>query len=336
MPKQDIVIVTNEYDPHSDRVILALRELGYTAIRLNTEDIPIAITSTVQLSNKDWASTIRLERNERIIDINNTRSIWWRRPSQLSVPSNFNEQEQSFAQAETNHFLQGLWGILDCYWISYPAHIRQASWKLEQLKRAAKFGFRVPHTMITNDPEQAREFYDTCDGKVVYKVMSDPSKLNQVDIDETQNIKRIRSVLTTLVTEQEISMLESVRYVPCLFQELIPKKVELRVTIIGDDVFVAAIHSQDNPLTSIDWRNHEAQIPYEVASLPPDITTRCLELVKSYSLNFSAMDLILTPDDEYVFLENNPNGQFMFIQDKVPELKMTEALMACLIRGGNA
>jgi D-alanine-D-alanine ligase-like ATP-grasp enzyme len=58
-------------------------------------------------------------------------------------------------------------------------------------------------------------------------------------------------------------------------------------------------------------------------------------LVRSYHLNFSAIDLILTPDGRYVFLENNPNGQFMWVEKLVPELEMTAALASCLIRGAN-
>jgi hypothetical protein len=63
------------------------------------------------------------------------------------------------------------------------------------------------------------------------------------------------------------------------------------------------------------------------------VTESCLALVSGYGLNFSAMDIIVTPDDRYVFLENNPNGQFIFVEHKVPELGMTDALAACLIRG---
>ncbi len=63
---------------------------------------------------------------------------------------------------------------------------------------------------------------------------------------------------------------------------------------------------------------------------------QCLAFVKSYGLNYSAMDFIVTPDDQYIFLESNPNGQFAFIQMKVPELKMLEALAACLVRGANS
>jgi len=69
--------------------------------------------------------------------------------------------------------------------------------------------------------------------------------------------------------------------------------------------------------------------------LPGPVAERCLALVRSYGLNFSAIDLIVTPDDHYVFVENNPNGQFIFVEERVPELGMTDALAACLVRGAN-
>ena len=120
---------------------------------------------------------------------------------------------------------------------------------------------------------------------------------------------------------------------PCLFQEYVPKKLELRVTVIGDEIFAAEIHSQEHAETSVDWRNFDVDIPFRAVSLPPLVTERVLDFVKSYGLNFSAIDMIVTPDDRYVFIENNPNGQFIFVEDRVPELGMTDALAACLIRG---
>jgi glutathione synthase/RimK-type ligase-like ATP-grasp enzyme len=110
----------------------------------------------------------------------------------------------------------------------------------------------------------------------------------------------------------------------------------LRVTVIGDEVFAAEIDSQSDSRTVIDWRHYEADIAYRMAVLPNDVTERCIALVRHFGLNFSAIDLILTPDGRYVFLENNPNGQFIFIERKVPELKMTRALASCLIRAGNS
>ena len=126
---------------------------------------------------------------------------------------------------------------------------------------------------------------------------------------------------------------------PGLFHEYIEKDVELRVTVIGDDVFVAEIHSQDREATSVDWRdwdNGGLEIRYSKGALPDEVQDRCVRLVRSYGLNFSTMDIVRTPDGRHVFLENNPNGNFMWIEKLVPELRMTSALAACLARGSNS
>jgi glutathione synthase/RimK-type ligase-like ATP-grasp enzyme len=140
---------------------------------------------------------------------------------------------------------------------------------------------------------------------------------------------------TTLVTDDSLDMLDSVRAVPCLFQEHVPKKMDLRITVIGEKIFAAEIHSQQDEQTALDWRSFSVDIPYRAAELPGPVAEKCLALVRSYGLNFSAIDMIVTPDDRYVFVENNPNGQFIFVENKVPELAMTDELAACLVRGSN-
>lgn len=343
MTKSNIVIVTRMVDPHSDDMVLHLQEMGHEPIRLNTDDIPLNTTMSFRFSNNGstWKGNIAIQTDGRIIDMENIRSIWWRRPSEyFGLPPELSEQEQEFAKGEIDHVLKGLWSLLDCYWISYPEHIRQASWKLGQIQRAAQYGFEVPHTLLTSDPDEVRAFYNTCKGQMIFKVLTTPflGALKMADKHPDQPLPEFRETKTTMITEAELEMLDSVRLVPCLFQEYVPKRTEMRVTIIGDELFVAEIDSQASKSTSVDWRNWSNggfDIPYRKATLPVDIAERCMALVRSYQLNFSAMDLILTPDDRYVFIENNPNGQFMWIEKLVPELEMTAALASCLIRGAS-
>lgn len=347
MTKKDILIITSMVDPHADDMVLQLQSMGHTPIRLNTDDIPLNTSMSFGFSNAQthWQSHIALHTDQRgTIDINldNIRSIWWRRPGEyFGLPPELSEQEREFAKGEIDHVLRGLWSLQECYWVSYPEHIRQASWKMEQLQRAAHFGFVVPRTLITSDPDAARAFYHTCNGQMIFKVLADPflgaPKVAEKHPD--QPLPEARHTHTTLITEVELEMLDSIRLVPCQFQEYIPKKTELRVTIIGDELFIAEIDSQSNENTSVDWRNWNnggLEISYSKSTLPADLAEKCLKFVRSYQLNFSAMDFILTPDGRYVFIENNPNGQFMWIEKMVPEMRMTEALASCLIRGANS
>ena len=344
MTEKDIVIVSRVADPHTDRMMQQLQEMGHTPIRLNSDDIPLNTTMSFRLSESrsNWRGNIVIQADGRVLDIDAIRSVWWRRPGEyFGLPPELSEREREFARGEIEHIFRGMWPLVDCYWISDPEYIRQASWKMEQLRRAVQYGFEVPRTLITSDPDEVRAFYDTCNGKMIFKVLTDiflgAPKI--ADKHPDQPLPEARETKTTLITETELEMLESVRLVPCLFQEYIPKHTELRVTVIGDELFVAEIDSQARASTSVDWRNWNDggfEIPYRKTTLPADIAERCMQLVRSYHLNFSALDLILTPDGRYVFIENNPAGQFIWVEQMVPELRMTEALASCLIRGANS
>jgi len=339
--KDQIVIVTRMDDTHADDVIGRLGEMGYEPIRLNTDDIPANVTMTMSLGSDpgsaELGGTIEILTNGRVVAFDQVRSVWWRRPGPLGLPDDLSEQEREFAGEEIDHALRGLWASLECYWISHPENIRRAGWRAEQLRRAGRFGFDVPRTLITTDPEQVRRLHRELGGQVVFKVMSDPflGAPKMVEKYPDQPPPEPRLAYTTLITDSELAMLDAVSSVPCMFQEYIPKRVELRVTVIGDEVFAAEIHSQEREDTRVDWHG-SMEVPYHKADLPTELSERCLAFVHSYGLNFSAMDLILTPDDRYVFVENNPNGQFGFVEQLVPELEMTTALADCLIRAGNS
>lgn len=346
--KKQILIITCEYDPHADVLVNLLQSLGHQPIRLHTADIPSNIAIDMRLRQKE--QLYQLITPFYTVDLNNVRSIWWRRPAKPALPEHLSDDEQIFARLELSTTMQGVWDNLDCYWMSKPANIRQASHKTSQLKRATDLGFDIPRTIITTDPESVREFYDLCQGDVIYKVLSDPTLGFAGRADELMARCRVdqgpgkdpiidwsrvkaKITYTTKVEPDHLQMLETIRFAPCQFQEYVPKQYELRVTVIGDELFTAEIHSQQHVATQLDWRHYEASIPYCQGKLPPKIEEACMALTRGYGLNYGAIDLILTPDGRYVFLEINPNGQWLWVQQLVPELKMKEALAAQLIQG---
>jgi len=123
-------------------------------------------------------------------------------------------------------------------------------------------------------------------------------------------------VFTSPVTEEDLRQFGSeLKYAPTIFQNYVDKKLELRITIAGKQVFTCAIHSQDSPLTKDDWRHYDLErVKHEIYSLPKDVEQKLLQCMKVWGLQFGAIDMILTPDDEYVFLEINPSGQWGWIE----------------------
>jgi glutathione synthase/RimK-type ligase-like ATP-grasp enzyme len=326
--KSTILIITEEFDPHADTLIGSLRTLGHEPIRLHTADFPLKASFGLRLGpDTDVWQGHMCSVEGKSIDVETIRSVWWRRPAGYQLPEDLSEDEHLFVREELSQALRGLWNSLESYWISHPEDIRRASYKLEQLQRAQRLGFEIPRTLTTMNPQDVQDFYEACAGNIIYKTFAQT-------VFEGEHDEPGKAIYTTPIGHEQLALLETVKTTPCLFQEYIPKQVELRVTVVGNQVFTAAIHSQesDSEKMKVDWRHYEA-VPYRKAVLPDDVARRCLEYVHSYNLNYSAMDLILTPDGRYVFLENNPNGQWGFIQEAVPELNISAALTACLIEG---
>jgi glutathione synthase/RimK-type ligase-like ATP-grasp enzyme len=242
-------------------------------------------------------------------------------------------QEKAYADAEMEHVLFSLLYSLDGYWMSHPAALRGAMWKGEQLVRAARMGFSVPRSIVTNRRAGVEALRASARDGLIFKTLSSPGlAAEQVAPDE-----RVAAGLpTTRITEEHDEALDAVVELPCFFQDYVPKRHELRVTVIGDAVFAARIHSQDDPRTATDCRDMSAEILYEAEDLSPDVARLCLAFVQSYGLTYGALDLIVTPEGDHVFLENNPVGQFLFVEQLVPQLDMTGALAACLVKGATA
>ncbi len=51
------------------------------------------------------------------------------------------------------------------------------------------------------------------------------------------------------------------------------------------------------------------------ADLPDDIALKVRAFMRRMGLWFGCLDMIIQPDGTYVFLEINPNGQWLWIQE---------------------
>jgi glutathione synthase/RimK-type ligase-like ATP-grasp enzyme len=101
--------------------------------------------------------------------------------------------------------------------------------------------------------------------------------------------------------------------------------------VVGSQVFAAAIHSQISHRTRHDWRHYDFdRTPHEAHALPDRVSELCIELVRSLDLNFGAIDLVLTPGGDYVFLEINPSGQWLWIEE-LTDLPISEAIVDILV-----
>ena len=112
------------------------------------------------------------------------------------------------------------------------------------------------------------------------------------------------------------------------------KKLELRITMVGQKIFPAALYTADDPLAKDDWkRGRLLKMKHEIYKLPNEIEAKCQDLMQKLGLNYGAIDLIVTPDNQYVFLEVNPSGAWGWIEGRLG-FPISEAIADLLIREG--
>lgn len=317
---QIILIVSTKYDPHVDFIIPKLTERHIPFLRFNTEDFPLLAKLTVSFNESGRLRESLTVPNNPEVNGGNITSVWYRRPAPFEFPPEFTLAVRMFAEEEARDTVRGLWELLDCLWVNHPEHIRRANSKLRQLNIAHHIGLEIPKTIVTNDPDEARKFIGSCPGDVIVK----PLSRGLVD-DHDQPM----AFYTSVVDPEQAERIHCVQYTPSFFQEYVPKDVELRITVIGNQVFTAEIHSQQRDDTRYDWRLNALALEHKEHQLPVEIQAKCLALTRELGLQFGAIDMILAPDGRYVFLEINPNGQWAWIEE-LTGLPISEALIGLL------
>jgi glutathione synthase/RimK-type ligase-like ATP-grasp enzyme len=320
-----ILIVTNRTDYTADFLILELRKRNVDYVRFNTEDYPQTVKVCWELNSS--SSEGYFEFPKRKVYFREIKSVWYRRPVS-PVPSEIihDPVDREFAIAESKDALDGIWRILDCYWVSDPDNLRKAEFKLFQLKIATSLGFMIPTTIVTNIPHEATNFFENSQGRIIYK----PLRRGRIVRGEEVGLIYTNPVESSMVDE-----FKNIFYCPTLLQRNIGKDVEIRVTIIQNVVFAVEIHSQEFPDTKHDWRHGDTtRLIHKTHILPNEIEKKCIDLVKQLGLNFGAIDLILDTKGEYIFLEINPNGQWAWIQQLNPEINIRGTLADLLIAMG--
>ena len=179
-------------------------------------------------------------------------------------------------QAGDGRHLIGVTELLDCLWLPGSRwHEQRASRKPLQLQLAAELGFEIPPTLITNSRDDFLDFHRRHNGAIVSKTVTTGCYRS------TPARATARYVLTEVVANRDVSHADAVRYCPVTVQPYVDKRVELRVTVVGDRVFPVALDSQWLNHMRHDWRrgdHHHGR--YEIHDLPSSHAEMCVELVR--------------------------------------------------------
>lgn len=300
-----VLIITNELDEHADAVILELHKRGVPVFRFHPEDFPQACSISLEI--QDGRIEGEIVNEYRRVAFKDICAAWFRRPQSLftGIRNLTSTKLDDYVKAQSMATLTAVYEGLQTLWVGQPSRLRRADIKALQLAEASKAGLKTPRTLISNNPEQAAAF--------IGMLGATQCAVKPLVALGVSNEQGYRLPLTTTIPADYA--LDTVALAPNIFQPYISKLTELRCVVIGEKIFSARINSQANPDTIMDWRAGDCE--HEHFSLPEEVEASIHRLMNSFGINFASLDMILTPEGEFVFLELNPNGQWLWLEEEL-------------------
>ncbi len=300
-----VLILSSKEDVHAARVEQHLGGLDSEAVYWKFD--PFVHDCGLSFAVAAQRREFKFDIGGASIDMASFNSIWFRRPGAVKSKQFFDPWVARIIEVEAQHALQGMLYSLPCLWVNFPSRDVVACLKLFQLEVAKTVGLSIPETIVTNDPETARAFYEKLNGQVIYKLITEKSNFSLPHYEFPHGIP------TLPVRDVDLEHFEQVRHAPHLFQERIQKQADIRVTVIGKKVFAFHIESQSGK-GQLDWRT-DYGVPMKAWDLGDDLSEKCLNLLLKLGLNYGAIDFCLDKNGCHVFLEINPAGQYLWLED---------------------
>lgn len=300
-----ILILSTSVEQSTAQVIKWLNFFGEKWLRIN-KLLEHKVGYTIDPSS-EW-NIPKLEKDGQTYTLDEVHAVWYRRrekPQSLALSNDLDALTQH--KINTNIFTEeqalfnGLVHLLsDKKWLSHPSN--SSLNKLYQLQLASRLGLKVPATLVSSEKEDIYSFRKTYK-QVIVKNIRDLRPILDKDTYYIPYVKKLDDTFLETLPN---------RFFPSLFQKYIPKKFELRVFFIGGKIFSMAMFSQEDNQTAEDFRRYNNQrptrrVPYQ---LPLELEAKIRTFMDKIGLNTGSLDFIYSQQNEYIFLEVNPVGQF--------------------------
>lgn len=307
-----LIIAHSDYRDDIREVTAALGARGARVIRLDTDALPTA--TRLSLGYGGQRSAVRLAGGEEI-DPESVSAVWLRGFREGAALPEMDPEHRRVCVEAAETSLTGLLAKVGGFQLDPQERVRRAENKPLQLGLAEALGLSLPATLISNDPDEVRAFVRSCRGGAITKMVVPQF------VREGEEEGEFELVYTNPVTPEALEDLDGLHLCPMIFQERVPKALEVRVTVVGRRVFSAAVDSQIAEGARDDWRRDQRPLAgtWRPHDLPGEVEEKLLRLLDSLGLEFGGIDLILTPEGRYVFLEVNPLGSFSWLEHNLWE-----------------
>lgn len=287
-----ILIITSEQDHSTHIVIDWLNHFNLPWIRVNEKDV-------IELSFVE--NDIKFQSDSFSFLLSEIKVIWYRRgflnfkffTSKLVEVDEFRKIELKKLKEYIYYKLSQLPNINRFE----NANVN----KLIVTETARNVGLLTPQEFLVSNKDTLKKIVSNTDNQHATKSISGFGTIPS----DVVNYKILTKKINTLDNTPQ-------NFFPSLVQQYIEKRYELRIFYMHGKFWTMAIFSQSDDTTSVDFRNYNQikpnrNIPF---SVPHDIKQKIIKLMEKLDLNCGSIDMIVTPQLDFIFLEVNPVGQF--------------------------
>lgn len=293
MNKIEHLIISNKLDYSTDLICYNLSEKNLSYLRINRDQFT---EFEIKVDIDKLIMDVKLKNQCFQISNETLKSIYFRAPVFYRTMNRKYTLEEQVYRSQWGSFIRNLTIFDKPRWINNPVDTYRAESKLYQLKIAKECNLDIPKTIVSNfiseDIERNRK----------YIIKSIDTAYFITDDEEM-------FTYSSLLDGNEL-MDSNLNLAPIFIQEYIFPKIDIRVTVVGKDIYAVKILDKNKEGIKYDWRKSKKDLLiYETFKLPNSIEEKILKMMKIFNLNFAGIDLILS-DTTYYFIEINPTGEW--------------------------
>ncbi len=321
MSQHEAVLIRSFFaDIHAFAVAWGLKTMGCPAEIWVVSDFPARQRLSISLDNRNPVRH-RIRNGSQTLVLDRFTTVWNRRVGYLSYPDALHEADRDFVEKECRTCLDSTFETLcpEAFWVNSPRAFRNDALKPRQLAVAVGCGLTIPPTLVSNDPEAIAAFYEQHDGRIIYKSFHARSWRGEDGAGSWQ-----RMGFTERVARHHLQRRGSLAAAPGIYQREVSKAFDVRATFMGSSCLAVRLTADGESDGVPDWRSVQDRLHLEPVALPESVYGACRRLMADHDLVFGCFDFAVTPDGDYVFLEVNQMGQFLWKEELRPDLPLLD------------
>jgi len=326
--ERPVLILSENLDYHGIAIKWGLSEQGVPHTWWERSSFPAIERLSCWLSS--LGTTVGASATPLTLSYGEYRSVWNRRGQMPTTSQDLSGTDRVVARNETTLCLGGITAVLsrqnpECLMVNGFEHAKSADFKIHQLDVARRAGFMIPDTLVSNHPEHVRSFCVTHGGRIVAK-QHFPFAWRTRD-------GKLLTTGTTAVSLDQLSSDESIAASPMIYQERLEIASEYRIIAFGRTIFgidqIRATPADQDGFVDIRYAASSSR-PIDV---PQALADACFRYMGLMNITYAALDVAVRPDGEYVFIEANEAGQFLFLEEQCPTIPVLDAFCQFLASG---